>query len=261
MSELAELEDELQRLKSLPRAMSATGRDGKIIAVIHGEETGEAKPGMIVLFSTPPEKAGLEIVLTEYQIRQSKTSGKQYIKCFRWVEKDAVQKTIQELEKKIEELKKMEEEKKLQELRQRNLHALSQLGLGEEALKLLEIREYDAFASLLKKNAKAVLWDDYGRFIVIDERVIELTLDDEIKIRECELPARFEPEKWVTSGEQEIISVDCEVKAKSLIAKTGWRSFVLLPKEVAEKVKKIRDAKLDEETKKMLFQKLLGDKQ
>jgi hypothetical protein len=263
MDEVSELEEELQRLKSTPRAMTVTGRDNKIIAVIHGEGTGEVKPGMVVLFSSSPSQAGLEVALIEYQVRTNPKTNKQYVKCFRWVESSVIQKTVTELEKKLEELRKAEREAELQRIHQENLQALSQLGLGEEALKLLEIKEYDALASLLMKSgAKVVLWEsDYGRFIVIDERAIELTLNDnEIKIRECELPVRFEPEKWLTSEEQEIISVDCEVKAKSLIAKTGWRSFLLLPKGIAEKIKKIKDSKLDEETKKRLYEALLGDK-
>jgi hypothetical protein len=260
--ELYQLEDEVQHLKEAPRAMTVTGRDGKIIAIIHGEETGEVKPGMIVLFSSPPEKAGLEVALIEYQIRQSKTSGKQYVKCFHWIQADAVQKMIQELEKKLEELRKIEREKELQQLRKQNLQALSRLGLGEEALKLIETRQYEAFALLLiKGGAKAVLWNEYyGLFLIISEKSIKITLNNEkIEVEECTLPLRFEPEKWLTSEDKEIVRVDLEIP--NAVASQYHESFILVSKGVAEKLKKIMDSRLDEETKKMLYQKLLGEKQ
>jgi hypothetical protein len=260
MSELAELEDELQHLKSAPLALTVIGRDGKQIIGIIKETRGDVNAGMVVLFSTPPEKSGVEVALIEYQIRQSKTSGKQYVKCFHWIQADAVQKMIQELEKKLEELRKIEREKELQQLRKQNLQALSRLGLGEEALKLLEAKQYEAFATLLiKSGTKAVLWEEYyGLFLIISEKSIKITLNNEkIEVEECTLPLRFKPEKWLAAEDKEIVRIDLEIP--NAVASQYHESFILVSKGVAEKLKKIIDSRLDEETKKKLYEAILGD--
>lgn len=257
--ELYQLEEELQRLKSAPKALTVIGRDGKQVIGIIKETTGEVNAGMVVLFSNPP-KEGMEVVLTTYQVRDSKTSGKKYVKCFQWIEASVLEKTIRELEEKIEELKKIEKEAELRRIRQENLQALSQIGLGEEALRLLEANQYEAFATLLvKSGTKAVLWNEYyGLFLIISEKSIKITLNNEkIEVEECTLPLRFKPEKWLAAEDKEIVRIDLEIP--NAVASQYHESFILVSKGVAEKLKKIMDSRLDEETKKKLYEAILGD--
>lgn len=77
------------------KAVTASGRDGKVIAIAVEPEHYK---NMVVLFSNPPKEIGKRVVLLDYEERMSK-AGKNYIKAFTWIEEDK----MQELEEKLKE--------------------------------------------------------------------------------------------------------------------------------------------------------------
>ncbi|RLI80447.1 hypothetical protein DRP04_08150 [Archaeoglobales archaeon] len=254
-SELYKLEQELESLKSAPKALTMRGREGNIIGRV-AEDGNDVSAGMIVLFKQPPLQENMTIRLIEYQVRESKkTSGKYYIVCFNWVEESAFQETIEQLEQQIREFRKTENIQKLKEI----------TNDPETALKLLKTEQREAFVSLLLKSAKAVLWNN-EEFLIVNDKLTMLRFDGTVEISEVQSPVRFEPEQW-KAQEFEVVEISEDIKEvpEGFIVIESWTTTIILipkeSKEIAERLKKISDSRLPEETKLQLYKALLGGSQ
>ncbi len=279
--QLKESEDSLIPVQCFP------GKDNVIIGEVI-EDKGEAKQGMVVLFSKPPEQPQL-VYIQNYQIRTSQKTGKQYIKCFYWLtegqktelEKQKEQK-LQEREEIYKKIKELEKWQHLQEF----IKEMKQRGFTEEQVKsviqLAEAGEYEAIARILKKvtNAYAVLYR-YNSYVVLSDQPFYISKEwsDHWSLKDIVFPMHFLPTD-ILSDTHEIFTEDqifegfeCEEIARAIHQKHKVPVFytvpdscypgeltVVLPRdsELLKKLKLTKEANLSNELKVLVYAEVLG---
>jgi len=317
MNEIERLGKQLEQLQKQLTELSRTinnviivqtlqGRDGKIIGEVvtpkhfapreyskFQREDWYIGEGMVVLFSNPPERVGDQVYIIQYQLRTSQRTGKNYLKCFKWLTKeqfeelrrqrDQLQQRVEELEEKIKELRKQEKLRKFIEDMKKYGFSKQQ---AEIVIKLGESQNPDAIAHLLKSvtSAYAVL-RSYMRFVVLTEtKAFEIRYfwngEDYIwRVNDVTFPAEGEIDE-IYSDTHELFVDDelCESFEAYELAKAIWqkhripvfwtyqsspeysRLTLVLPKdsELLKKLKVTRELNLPRELKILVYCEILN---
>jgi len=81
---------------------SSKVKEDKVVGVVtNPRNVPGVERGLVVLFAREPQQAGIKVACYDFEKRTSQQTGKNYIKCFEWVELSNMGDTIEALRKSI----------------------------------------------------------------------------------------------------------------------------------------------------------------
>lgn len=287
---MRELEERLRELEELKEVRAETKPDrnesGKVIGIVRYTTDSTIKCGMVVLFadhlarSLPPH---IPVYLIDYAVRESKTPGKYYVKCFNAMKEEqwkAYKERMEEEKRKLEEeLKNLENSLELLKKQEKMREIAELLGVPAEEFEKVAMLSKDALVTYLTACGLDVVHDFwYWILVLLNGKVVAFDVEY-WKYKIASYPVEERPEKFA-SNKSAVVYIDDagleEFEAREIataLAEKGFKTFwwgegssrsagvaIVMPKnsELFKKFMAVKTTSIPAPIKKLIYCEVLG---